>query len=77
MLDEKSLTAYRKRWQAVAAVEAAERQSSSITERWQQINALLRLAISLKILPPTEDASQDEGRQRWQTLYTRFQNKSS
>lgn len=70
-LDKQSLMTYRHRWQAVTAIEAAERRSSSITERWQQTNALLRLAISLDILPATSDFIQDEVRQRWQILYSK------
>lgn len=68
-LNQQSLQAYRQRWTAVAAVEAAERQSSSLTERWQQLNALFRLAMSLNILPQDQDLVLDEGQQRWQTLY--------
>ncbi len=68
-LNQQSLQAYRQRWTAVAAVEAAERQSSSIAERWQQLNALFRLAMSLNILPQDQDLVLDEGQQRWQVLY--------
>lgn len=67
-LDRESLIAYRQRWEIVAAVEAAEREASSIAERWRQMNALLRLAQSLGIVPLPEDASLHEVRQRWQTL---------
>jgi hypothetical protein len=74
-LDRASLIAYRQRWQAVAAVEAAERQASTLQERWQQLNALLCLARNLDIVPQEEDM--DESRQRWQTLYARQQAKSA
>lgn len=74
-LTQQSLIAYRQRWQAVAAVEAAEREASSISERWRQLNALLRLAKSLNMLPPAEDISLDEGRQHWQALYAHAQAK--
>ncbi len=60
-LNQQNLLAYRQRWTAVAAVEAAERQSSSITERWQQLNALFRMALSLNILPQNQDIALDEG----------------
>jgi hypothetical protein len=76
-LTQQNLVAYRQRWQAVAAVEAAEREASSVTERWQQMNALLRLAKSLNIVPPPEDASLDESRQRWQVLYAHEQAKGA
>jgi hypothetical protein len=74
-LDRASLIAYRQRWQAVAAVEAAERQASTLQERWQQLNALLCLARNLDIVPQEEDM--DESRQRWQTLYAHHQAKSA
>jgi hypothetical protein len=68
-LNRQNLLAYRQRWTAVAAVEAAERQSSSTAERWQQLNALYRLALSLNILPQNQDIALSEGQQRWQALY--------
>ena len=74
---QQSLIAYRQRWTAVAAVEAAERQASTITERWQQLNALLRLAISLNIVPQDQEVALDEGRQRWQALYAQQQAKNA
>lgn len=75
-LNKQNLLAYRQRWTAVAAVEAAERQSSSITERWQQLNALFRMALSLNILPQNQDVALDEGQQRWQALYALEQTKN-
>ena len=74
-LTPQSLMAYRQRWQAVAAVEAAEQQVSSFSERWRQLNALLRLAQSLNILPPPEKISLDKGYKRWQALYAHEQTK--
>lgn len=71
MLDRASLIAHRQRWQAVAERETAEYQSSNITERWGQLNALLRLAINLNIVPQEQDM--DEGRQRWHMLYAQQQ----
>ena len=73
-LDQQSLTVYRQRWQAVAAVEDIERQSSSTTERWRQLNALFHLAVNLNILPLDQDTKLDEGRQQWQALYLIVQN---
>jgi hypothetical protein len=77
MLDRASLTAYRQRWQTVNAIETAERQSTSITERWQQMNALLRLAMALNILPPGDDVAVNEGRERWLALYAIEQRKGA
>lgn len=75
-LNRQNLLAYRQRWTAVAAVEAAERQSSSTAERWQQLNALYRMALSLNILPQNQDVALDEGQQRWQALYALEQAKN-
>lgn len=68
-LTRQNLINYRQRWQAVAAVEAAELQSATLSERWQQLNALFALALRLNILPQATDIILDEGQQRWQALY--------
>lgn len=72
-LTQQSLIAYRQRWQVVAAREASQRESSDLSERWQQLNALFRVAQSLNILPSSEEITLDKGRQRWQALYTHQQ----
>ena len=80
ILEPESLSAYRQRWKAVADIETAERQKTTPTERWQQLNALLRLAAALEIPVVQEDSLIDEGRQRWQkliTLYLRSQDESA
>ncbi|VAW31698.1 hypothetical protein MNBD_CHLOROFLEXI01-2431 [hydrothermal vent metagenome] len=74
MLDQESLTAYRQRWQAVAAIETAEHQAASIEERWRQLNALLRIAMALDFPIPHENARIDEGHRRWQTLTDHYLN---
>ena len=68
MLDKEALQAYRRRWQAVAEVEAAERRAASLAERWQQMNALLRMALALELPLPSNDQEADEGHQRWNRL---------
>ena len=68
MLDQQSLTAYRQRWQAVAAVETTERQSASVDERWKQLNALLRIAVTLEFSPVPEETNINAGWQRWKML---------
>ena len=68
MLDKEALQAYRRRWQAVADVEAAERRAASLAERWQQMNTLLRLAMALKLSLGGDDQDADEGHQRWNRL---------
>ena len=58
---------FRKRWQAVAALEREEQREASVALRWQQLNAILRLAISLE-LPLREQFEEEIVRQRWAKL---------
>lgn len=46
-VDREMVQAYRQRWQAVAEIEAFERQQETVTERWQKLNALLRMGVAL------------------------------
>lgn len=75
-LNQQNLLAYRQRWTAVAAFEAAERQASSVAERWQQLNALYWMALNLNILPQNQDIVLEDGWQRWQALYALEQAKN-
>ena len=68
MLDQETLAAYRRRWQAVAEFEAAERRAASPAERWQQMNALLRMALALELPLADDDQEADEVRRRWNKL---------
>jgi hypothetical protein len=54
-LDREMAQAYRDRWQAVAEVENAQRQQTSLTQRWQTLNALLRMAAALGVQLPFAD----------------------
>ncbi len=58
---------FRKRWQAVAALEREEQREASVALRWQQLNAILRLAIGLG-LPLREQFEEEIVRQRWAKL---------
>jgi hypothetical protein len=59
---------FRERWQAVEAVEAEEQRTASVALRWQQTNAILRLAIGLG-LPLMESGEEEEVvRRRWAKL---------
>ena len=61
-----ALKAYLARWQAVEEVERQELQTATLELRWQQLNALIGMAIGLGIYQPTEDES--EVFQRWAIL---------
>ena len=58
---------FRNRWQAVAALEREEQREASVALRWQQLNAILRLAIGLG-LPLREQFEEEIVRQRWAKL---------
>jgi hypothetical protein len=67
-MSDQLMKEFRERWQAVAAIEAQEQRAASVALRWQQTNAILRLAIGLG-LPLTEPDEEDEVvRQRWAKL---------
>jgi hypothetical protein len=60
------LKAYLVRWQAVEEVERQELQSATLELRWQQLNAVIGMAIGLGIYESTEDET--EVFQRWAKL---------
>jgi len=60
---------FRNRWQAVSAVEAEEQRAASLALRWQQTNAILRLAVGLGLPLAEEDSEEIEAvRRRWELL---------
>jgi hypothetical protein len=60
------LKAYCNRWHAVAEVERLELQTASLELRWQQLNAVIGMAVGLGIFKPAED--EIEVFQRWAKL---------
>ena len=67
-MDKKLVKEFRERWQAVTAVEAEEQRAASIDLRWQQLNAILQLAIGLRVLPRQPDEEEDIVHRRWAEL---------
>lgn len=60
---------FRKRWQAVAVAEATEQREASIALRWQQMNAIFRLAMGLGFPLAEENSEEIEAvRRRWALL---------
>ena len=60
---------FRNRWQAVAAAEATEQRGASIALRWQQTNAIFRLAMGLGFPLAEENSEEIEAvRRRWALL---------
>lgn len=60
------MIAYRDRWLAVAEIEQQELRRASIDERWQQLNAVIGLAIGLGIMK--SDQSEEEVYLQWAKL---------
>jgi len=68
MMDQETLQAYRNRWQAVAEIEALEQQRMSVTQRWRQLNVLLRMAAALDLPLDRDDQLDDLADQHWRRL---------
>lgn len=69
---------FRERWHAVAAIEAEEQKAASVATRWQQTNAIFRLAMGLGLPLAEEDSAEIEAvRRRWTLLKRAVENISS
>ena len=66
-MDPQQAREYRARWQAVAAIEEEEQKASSVQSRWQQLNAILRLAAALR-LDMAQPDEEEAVRARWARL---------
>jgi hypothetical protein len=71
-LDKHLVREYRERWQAVEAVDAAERQLSPVAWRWQQLNAIYRLAKGLQLTEVNWSEQEMAGYERWSLLKRRM-----
>ena len=67
-MDRQTLIAYRNRWRAVEAVEREEQKGASVALRWQQANAIFRLAMGMGLLSNNPDDQEQEVYQRWARL---------
>ena len=77
MLDKQMLKTYRQRWQAVSKIERLEEQEGTVTQRWQQLNALLLMAKAIDAQPVPDDQEEAETRQRWNQLTTLYLSQSN
>lgn len=68
MMDQETLQAYRGRWQAVAEIEALEQRRMSVTQRWRQLNVLVRMAAALELPLDRDDQLDDLADQHWRRL---------
>jgi hypothetical protein len=67
-MDRQLLIAYRDRWRAVEAAEREELRAASVALRWQQTNAIFRLAMGMGLLPNSLDDQEQEIYRRWAAL---------
>jgi hypothetical protein len=68
VMDPQLVREYRARYDAVAQVEAAERQASTLEERWERLNALVRMAVALGVDLRAESPDDAEVWARWARL---------
>jgi len=66
-MDQELVNFYRNRWQAVERVEQEEQRNSTIMARWEKLNGIAQMAMSLN-LPVLLENPLDEGRLRWSKL---------
>jgi hypothetical protein len=59
---------FRARWQAVKAVEIAERRAASVALRFRQMNATFEMGMGLGLLRTEDDAEIEAVRRRWVKL---------
>lgn len=65
---------YRDRWQAVAEIEQEELRRTSIETKWQQLNAIISLAIQIGIFKT--DPSEEIVYRQWAKLKEKAENQS-
>ena len=64
---------YRERWRAVEAVDLAEQRRSSVSRRLQQMDAIYRLAMGLRLRERDSSDEESAGYKRWSLLKRRMQ----
>jgi len=59
---------FRDRWREVEAIEIEEQRTASVALRWQQLNAIFRLAVGLGLTLAESDEQEQIVRRRWTKL---------
>jgi hypothetical protein len=59
---------YRARWQTVAEVEDSEQREATVASRWQQLNAILQMALALGLDLGAQNDDEMVVWQRWARL---------
>jgi hypothetical protein len=68
MLSSEDLITYKQRWQLVKEIEAEEKRDASVSQRWNKLNSLVRLASALNLQFSSESGQEDLVRERWQRI---------
>ncbi len=71
-MDKQLLREYRERYRVLSEIQRQEQQTATLARRWQQLNALLNLAIGLGITSSSVDDIEIV-RRRWVTLKERYE----
>ena len=67
-MDKSLAEQYRMRWQAVAEIEISEQRQASFSQRWQKLNAIVRMVAALGLKPEVDLAQEQIVYTRWNTL---------
>lgn len=67
-IDVKSLKKYRNNWKIVNRFETIEQRKTNIDIKWQQLNAILNIAIDLGISPDQSKEDYTIIQERWDFL---------
>ena len=67
-MNKAMLSAYREQWKNVAQVDVEIQRKTTISQRWQKLNSLIRLAAGLNLLQKKDDSQIKTVRQRWNRL---------
>lgn len=68
MMDKQLAQSFRNRWQAVVRIQEEEDRVSTLEQRWRAMNAILGLALSLKLPLASPDDSATIVMHRWNKL---------
>jgi hypothetical protein len=71
-MDKKLARAYRERWRAVEAVDSRELRRSPVGWRLQQMDAIYRLAVGLRLLGKDPSEEKAAVYERWARLKRRM-----
>ena len=67
-IDAQRVKMFRDRWREVEAIEIEEQRTASVALRWQQLNAIFRLAVGLGLTLAESDEQEQIVRRRWTKL---------